>query len=544
MSISQSVATILQEKVTLDIERIDRMYLNVYMPLLQTPAGVAHFFRTHRGAAFASSALMEPLTTAFVAALERYARIQGVPLLTFAKGQRKDDVAAEYRAQFPGTEGVLFIGKAQEKATVCRTEKRRNPETGHLYPWLVKTTALVNPYYIYAVDADFGPFFLKFCSYFPYNAKLCLNGHEDLKRQLDKDGIAYEALDNGLRSCADPTRAQAICDGLDAARIDALLHKWLERLPHPFTAADHAAGYRYDLSILQAEFARTQVLACPRTGRLLCEEISEEIIRENLDLGRPDHVQLIFDRRVTKRTPGRFRTRVITHGVTPSLYVDYKKTRSKQYHKEGRALRTETTINDTRDVAIGKRLRHLPALRAVGFAATRRLLDVQTLSHDCQIGEEAFQQVTQPQVVAGQRVSALPFADPRTQALLSVLVLYGLLPQGFANKDVRERRALLQGRDPRTMTPGQMTYDLRRLRLHGLIARIPHTHRYRVTDEGLRTALFFTRVYARILRPGLARLAPAPRLATRRHGDTALRPYFDKLEVAIDRWIDQAKLVA
>jgi len=225
--------------------------------------------------------------------------------------------------------------------------------------------------------------------------------------------------------------------------------------------------------------------------------------------------------------------------VVPSLYVDYKKTRIKQYHKEGRARRTETTINDTRDFAIGKRLHNLPALRVVGFAANRRLLDVQTLSHDCLLGDDTFQQVTRPQVVAGQRVSALPFADPRTQALLSVLVLYCLLPQGFANKDIRARLAPLLGLAPSAMTLGKMTYDRRRLRLHGLIERIPHTHRYRVTDEGLRMALFFTRVYARILRPGLARLAPAAP-----PGDRALRPYFDKVEGAIDRWIDQAKLVA
>ncbi len=482
---------------------------------------------------------MEPISQAFVAALERYARVQEAPLLTFAKGQRKDEVAAEHLARFEDQEGVLFIGKAQEKATVFRTEKRRNPQTGQVYPWIVRSTALVNHYYIYAVDADFGPFFLTFCSYFPYNARLCLNGHEYLKRQLAKDGIAYEALDNGLLSCADPARMQAICDGLDAPLIAGLLRKWLAHLPHPFTPTDRDAGYRYDLSILQAEFALTQVLDRPVTGRVFFEEV----IRENLDLGRPDQVQLIFDRRVTKRTPGRFRTRVITQGVMPSLYVNDKKTRIKQYHKDGRALRTETTINDARDVAIGKRLHNLPALRALGFAANRRLLDVQTLSHDCQIGEESFAQVTRPQVVDGQRVAALPFADPRTQALLSVLVLYCLLPQGFANRDLRERFAPLLGLDPSAMTPGRMTDDLRRLRLHGLIARIPHTHRYRVTDEGLRTALFFTRVYARvyarILRPGLARLVPAAP-----PGDTALRPYFDKLEGAIDRWIDQAKLAA
>ncbi len=537
MSVSQStsVATILRDHVTLEVESIDRMYLNVYVPRLQSTAGVAHFFRAHRGATFASSALMDPITSTFIAALERFARAQGIPLLTFAKGQRKDEVAAEHLARFTGEEGVLFIGKAQEKTAVVRTEKRRNPETGQSYPWLVKSTAMVNHYYIYGVDRDFGPFFLKFCSYFPYNAKLCLNGHEYLKRQLVKEGIAYAALDNGILSCADPARMQAICDGLDAALIDGLLRTWLARLPHPFTPEDRAAGYRYDVSILQAEFALTQVLDRPVTGRLLFEEV----IRENLDLGRPDHVQLIFDRRVIKRTPGRFRTRVITQGVVPSLYVDYKKARIKQYHKEGRALRTETTINDTRDFAIGKRLHNLPALREVGFAANRRLLDVQQLSHDCLLGEDAFRQVTQPQVVAGQRVSALPFADPRTQALLSVLVLYCLLPQGFANKDIRARLAPLLGLDPSAMTLGKMTYDLRRLRLHGLIERIPHTHRYRVTDEGLRTALFFTRVYARILRPGLARLAP-----TAPPGDTALQPYFDKVEGAIDRWIDQAKLVA
>src|SRR5207244_3952530 len=212
------------------------------------------------------------------------------------------------------------------------------------------------------------------------------------KRQLAKEGIAFDALDNGLLSCANRARAQAICDGLDAPLIDGLLRKWLARLPHPFSAADRDAGYRYDVSILQAEFALTQVLDRPLSGRLLFEEV----IRENLDLGRPSQVQLIFDRRVTKQTTKRFRfrTRVITQGVVPSLYVDYKHSRIKQYHKEGRALRTETTINDAHDFKIARRLSHLSALRKVGFHANRRLLDVQRISHDCAIGEAAFARVS------------------------------------------------------------------------------------------------------------------------------------------------------
>jgi hypothetical protein len=144
-------------------------------------------------------------------------------------------------------------------------------------------------------------------------------------------------LDNGILSCAHPQRLQQICDSLSAAKIDALLRKWLAKLPHPYTAQDRKAGHRYQVSILQAEFSLTQVLDRPQTGRIFFEEI----IRENLDLGRPDQVQLIFERRVSKRTPGRFRTRVLTEGVIPSLHVDYKHTKIKQYHKEGRALRTE-----------------------------------------------------------------------------------------------------------------------------------------------------------------------------------------------------------
>jgi hypothetical protein len=323
MSLPRTVAEILREHVTLEVESIDRMYLNVYVPGLQSEGSVAWFFRTHRGQLFASSALMAPMSKAFVAAIEAFVAEHALPLITFEKGQRKDAVMAQHLARFTGDEGILFVGKAQEKTAVFRTERRRNPQTGQPYPWLVRSTAMVNHYYFYGVDRDFGPFFLKFCAYFPYTGKFCLNGHEYVKRQLTQRGIAYEALDNGILSCAEPRLLQALCDGLSAARIEALGRKWLARLPHPFTVRDRRAGYRYQLSILQAEFSLTQVLDRPVTGRIFFDEV----IRENLDLGRPDHVQLIFDRRVGKQTPGRFRTRVITEGVTPSLYVEYKHTR-------------------------------------------------------------------------------------------------------------------------------------------------------------------------------------------------------------------------
>ena len=211
MSIPLTVTEILRDHVTLEVESLDRMYLNVHVPPLQHARGVAAFFRYHRGQTFASSVWMAPISHAFVAAITAFVEEQAVPLIAFPKGQRKDVVAAEHLARFPQAEGLLFVGKAQEKVPVFRTEKRRNPDTGRTYPWIVRSTALVTQFYFYAVDGDFGPFFLKFNSYFPYTAKLCLNGHEYAKRQLARAGIAYEALDNGLLSCADPQRLQAIC---------------------------------------------------------------------------------------------------------------------------------------------------------------------------------------------------------------------------------------------------------------------------------------------------------------------------------------------
>ena len=329
MNVARSVSEVLSQHTTLALECVDRMYLNVYVPLLQTAAGAAHFFRQVRGAAWPSSVLMAPITERFVNAIKSYAARNGIDLVTFRRGERKDERTREYLRTWPGGEGVLYIGRAQEKARVLRTERRHDPRTGASYPWLVDSTAMVNHYYVYAVDDDFGPFFLKFCSYFPYNVKLCINGHEYLKRQLTKRGVAFEALDNGILRCDDPRRMQRLADTLTAARVDALLRKWLARLPHPFAARDRQQGIRYYVSILQAEFARTEVFDRPAQGRVFFEEV----LRENLDMGRPDHVQLIFDRRVTRRTPSRYRTRVITDRVTPSLHIDYKHSRIKQYHK-------------------------------------------------------------------------------------------------------------------------------------------------------------------------------------------------------------------
>ena len=507
MTVARSVADVLTEHVRFEVECIDRMFCNVYVPGLQYAAGLVAYVHRQLGLPIASTAPLARITEAFDRAVHRFARDNAIPWVNFAKGQRKDDIAHEYLARFTGTDGVLFVGRAQERTKLFRTEKRRDSK-GDSYPWIVTSTGLVNHFYFYCYDDDFGPFFIKFCSYFPYNAKLCINGNHWAQRQAAKAGITFTPLDNGFAAVEDPATLQTICDSLGPEQIEALLGKWLAILPHPFSAADHAAGYHYELSILQAEFSLTQMLDKPVAGRMFFEQV----IRDNLDIGRPDQVALIFDRRLKRRgprhTPGLFRTRVITEGVTPSLYVDYKHTRIKQYHKEGKALRTETTINDTTDFSIGKRLTNLPALREIGFSANRRLLHVQRLSHDPITGADALATLTGTLTTAtGARIPGLRLAQRRTHALLQALLTFGCHTNGFTNRDLRTLTAELRGLPPAALTAGQTTYDLRRLRSRGLITRIPHSHRYTVTDQGLHTAHFLTCVHDRLLPTGLAHLA-------------------------------------
>jgi hypothetical protein len=546
MTLPRCAADVLAGHVLFEIEAIDRMYLNLYQPRLQHGAGMAAFFVGHRGYRFASSALMAPMTTAFTANISHFIAARGLDLVRFAPGQRKDHVTAGYlqraelddRGLVPAQ--VLYVGVAQEKQKVFRTSKRRNPVTGATYPWLVPSTAVVNQYYFYCVDEEFGPVCVKFSGYFPYTGRLILNGNEYAKRQAAKAGIGFVPLDNAFAAVDDVAAVQAICDGLDEGAIAALAARLLRLLPHPFTAEDTAAGYRYELSVLQAEFSLTQMLDAPVTGRIFFDQL----IRDNLDLGRPDRVSLIFDRKIIRKgkraTPGRFRTRVITEGVTPSLHVDYKNSKIKQYHKLGKALRTETTINDTKDFGVAKGLSHLPELKEIGFTASRRLLDVQRISHDPAEGAAVLAALTQPVISpAGTRTAGMSLISLRVQALLAALCVFRLLPHGFTNRDLRTCLAPLLGLEPGAMTCGQITYDLRRLRIHGLIERIPGTFRYQVTVTGIRQALFLTRLTQRLLIPGLAELTdPSPPAPSRLRA--AARAY----DAALDDFTRQAGLAA
>lgn len=526
-----NVNTLLREHVTLDIECLDRIYLNGYIPTLQVPGQLVNFLVHHRRQKIPSPVLLKRITDQFVQGVRAFVEEHQVPIIQFRPGQRKEDVAAEYRQASEQAEGVVFIGVAQEKAQAFKGQKKE--KSGYVGFDFSRQSVRVNHYYFYLQDQEFGPAFIKVCSYAPYPIKVCLNGHEWAKQQLKRMGIAFEPLDNGFLSCANPEQLQAMCDQLGPEQIQAFFAKWLARLPLPLTAEDREAGYTWRLSVWQLEISRTQVFSDPAHGRAFFEAV----IRENLDLGRPDRVQLVFDRKVIKTTPGQFRTRVIEDGVQPSLHIEYKKSRVKQYFKENQALRTETTINDPRDFRVNKDLSNLPFLQEIGRGINHRLLDVQQVSHNCHLSQESMERVVQPTVASdGQRAPGLRFGQPRVMALCAALTLFVCTTCGVTHRLLRQQVADLLGVSLELYTANQMTYDLRRLCRKGILWRIPGTHRYVLTPYGRKVALFFTRLHARVFRPAFAAMdltnpIPGP-----------LADALNQVHHEIDLLIEQARL--
>ena len=533
MAATVTVNDVLDGQVGLDVECLDRIYLNGYVPNLQVGGQVVSFMTAHLGNPIPSPAIMEKIGTGFRAAVDRFAADNHIPVVRFGKGDRKIEVMRRYLAiqARSGRPGVAAIGVAQEFQNVFAAAQH----TGHNgMPWFSFTKAdrRVTCFYFYVWDADFGPAFIKICTYFPYPIKVWLNGHEWAKRQAAQAGLGFTELSNGFAAADDPVALQAICDRLGPGTIGVFFQRWMSRLPVPLTEHDRAAGYWWELSMRQVEVSRTLVFDAPRHARCFFEAL----VADNLDLGRPDSVELIFHGPRGRGRPPKLdcvaKTKIVTRGTEVTVNAFYKHSRIKQYLKDGRALRIETVINSPDDLCCQRRLNHLDELQAKARDVNRRLLDTERVGQGCVLANPAFERVALPTLTAdGRRAPALRFGDPRVMALLGALCIALNTVTGFTNRSLRAQVSGLLGT---AYTVHQMSYDLARLRVNGLVERLPHTNTYALTADGLRVAIFYTKVHDRLLRPLLAADQPP--------ASPDLRNALHTIDIHVTHYIDAARL--
>ena len=501
-----NINEVLDGHVSLEVDCVDRLYLNVYVPNLQVGGQVERFCKEHLGQPIASPAVIEKLGTRFRREVKAFAAANKIPILQLKKPDRSrwDDRKLDHvrpyleAAERTAHHGVVAIVAAQEFQWVFSATKKTGSTVGVWFDW-AKSERRVGTYYFYVWDPDFGPGFIKICTYFPYPAKVWINGHEWAKRQADQAGINYRALGDGFAACDSSDRLQQICDRFGPGDVQAFFDRWIDVIPTPLTDNERTGGYWWELSMRQVEVSKTLVFDDPRRAR----GFFEALVTDNIDIGRLERVNAVFGH----RRPGRPRTaqphqtRVFTPGTDVHIDFRFKHSRVKQYLKEGRALRIETVINKPADLAILARLEHLPELVTKARGVNQRLLSVERAGQGCAIGSALFERIHQPYIREGQRTGALRFGDPRAMALTGALCAYIHVVAGFTNHSLR---GLVAGLLEQDYTAHQMTYDLRRLRLHGLIERIPNTHRYMITSDGIRVAVFYNKVHARVLRPLIA----------------------------------------
>jgi len=492
--------------VTLDVSCLDRLYLNGFVSKLQTPGGVVYFFHDHRGKPIVSPALFEPIGEKFRRDVRAWAQANGIPLIRFAAGDRKADVMASYldAAAATGRSQVVAVGCAQEFQRVWTARKRATDPGACPQFSFTKGQRRVSVFYVYIFDEQMGPGFIKICSYFPYPVKVWVNGHEWAKRQAMAAGLGFTALSNGFATCQDPAGLQAICDRFGPGTVQVWFERWMARIPLPLDDADRDAGYWWELSMRQVETSRTLVF----DGGVHARAFFEALLCENMDLGRPENVELLFRRGQPKGRPaappawGGFKTAIDRYCHMVTINVFYKNSRVKQYLKDGIALRIETVINAPGDLGCNRMLANLPELQAKARAINARLMETEIAGQGTVLVSPVIERITRPTVTGdGRKAPALRFGDLRVQALAGALGAMLFTVTGITNRSLR---ALMTGLLHRPYSMNQASYDLSRLARNGLICRVPGRNRYTLTRDGLLFAHFYTKVYDHVLRPLMA----------------------------------------
>jgi hypothetical protein len=492
--------------VSLDISCLDRLYLNGFVNKLQTPGGVVYFFHDHRGKPIVSPALFEPIGEKFRRDIKDWAQANGIPLIRFRAGERKAEMMAPYldAAAATGRSQVAAVGCAQEFQLVWTARKRATDPGACPQFSFTKEQRRVSVFYVYIFDEQMGPGFIKICSYFPYPVKVWVNGHEWAKRQAAAAGIGFTALSNGFASCEDPAALQAICDRFGPGTVQVWFERWMARIPLPLDDADRDGGYWWELSMRQIETSRTLVFDSDVHARAFFEAL----LCENMDLGRPENVELLFRRGQRLGRPaappigGGFRTAIDRYCQMVTINVFYKNSRVKQYLKDGVALRIETVINSPDDLGCRRMLGNLPELQAKARAINDRLLHTETAGQDTVLVSPVIERITRPTLTGeGRKAPALRFGDLRVQALAGATAAMLFTVTGITNKTLR---GLMTGLLRRPYSMNQASYDLSRLARNGLITRVPGRNRYTLTRDGLLFAHIYTKVYDHVLRPLMA----------------------------------------
>lgn len=518
-----------RRSIRLEYSCFDRILFNAIIQPLQVPAVIVGWLDQYRHVPSITRKYFRQVSEDYHRFVQELAERRKVEILEPPKGVRRDEWVDRYYRSLRSETAIAVILKSREIARVAVSYPTKTGGNHiEVYP------RFVEQYYFYLKDRDFGRMFLRICPYFPFNARLCLNGHEWLACRMRQEGLRFHQAGNAFLTCSDPRRLQELSDEFSSQHVLNCAHRWLAQLIPFFTDAERRrGGCGHRLYISQVEYSTNLVF----DRRAALDRLSERLLDLNRTIGRPDKLSVIFGRKITKAYRGSLKTQIADYHLgNPVIRSDYKKGSVKQYVRDHLMLRTETTSYNTRDLGVGKSVEHLGELRDVMGEVNERYLDIQQDVLETYIDRGQLRLLREATVSpAGRRTPGLRLDDPRLLAVMQALTRFAHLAQGgsFRTKDLHEAAAEALGKTSQTYTLAQLRYDLGKLRAKGLIAKIAGTQTYRLTESGFRISVLFLKLFHRIYAP-LTAAAVEP-VSHDQQLQASRRATLDRLYVAVDQ---------
>jgi len=521
-----------QQSIRFQYSCFDRMLLNAVVQPMQRPALIVGYLDKCKHVPSITKTYFRQVSEGYHHFVEQLAWRDGVQIVEPPKGVRREDWVEPFYKTFGRGFGVVVILKSRENARVAVSYA--TPSGGNR---IEVCTRFVWQYYFYVRDRDWGRMFLRICPYFPFNARVCVNQHEHLARQLEREGIPFRQAANAFVQCADPERLQQLADGFRPGDLDRAVQRWLHQLV-PFYASepDRTSDRVYRVFCSQVEYCTNLIFR----QRAALDRMADRLLDLNRNIGRPDKLSTIFGYRITKAYRGGLKTQIADHHLgNPVIRSEYKDSSIKQYVRDHRVLRTEVTSYNTPDLGVGKSIGNLLQLRHVMGGINDRYLAIQQDVLETYVDRGQLARLRQPTITAsGRRTPGLKLDDPRLLAVMQALTGFAHLARGgrFRTRDLHQTAADALGQTTATYRLGQLRYDLATLRAKGLVLKVPNTHTYRVTPQGMRICVLFLklaqRVYAPFAAASLQPIAYDSQLTPDR------RAHLDTLYAGVDRALD------
>jgi hypothetical protein len=511
----------------------DRIVLMGYLDRLQRPENIHYFFREVVGMPAVTPEVLMSRTAPYRAWVQRYAAEHAISLIAAPRGQRKEEVVAPYYRRFKAAEGVVAILTSTEAGRTFVSYTPRYPPSGGDAGYRVLHAARKRflHYYFYLLDPVLGPMSLRVGTFLPFTVAVFLNGHAFLAQELNRVGIGFRKDDNAFLAVDDLATLEAAAERLTPRLVEQRCAQWVHQLAPRFTAQERAtADLHYRYSVAQIELATDVIFHRSAPLKALFQRATELGIL----LGGANRTTHLFGRRITARYGGKLQTVLDRRNQgQPILRSYYGSSFVKQYEKGDRLLRTETCLNNTYDVGVGRHLEHLPELKERMLATNLRYLEVQADLLASTVDGGELPTLAHPVHIGQRRVPGLKLEDDRVIRLLEVLLHPGTFVADWTSREAHARLLSCHRITETTYRLGQLRYDLGKLRAHGLAERIGSTRRYRLTATGLRLGVLLVKLRTRLLGP-LASLATeqAPRPITR--NTSIVEAAFRQVDIALN----------